>query len=96
MRKDNRPADLSDIEEVRQAIDMADEMLLQTLSQRLRAVTMIAKIKRAYKKSILDEKREEEIKRTWKIRAKKLGIREEFALLILDLILHESKNVQSE
>ncbi len=90
------PADLSDIAVLRKAIDAADEMLLKALAHRFRSVELIAKVKRAFKKPIEDKVREDEIKQTWKAHAKKLGIKDEFALLILDLVLHESKTIQSE
>ena len=93
---DKKPAELSDIDELRDAIDQTDEMLLRSLGARFRATKLVGKIKRMYQKPIRDEGREEKMKEKWRQHAKTHGIPQPLALLMLDLILDESRRLQEE
>lgn len=82
------------LQEVRRAIDDADEVLIRALGARLRAVAHLQTLKKSEKLPIEDPEREETIKAQWKDRAKRAGVSPELALLILDFILSESKRIQ--
>lgn len=84
------------IDDIREAIDEADKILLKALGARFRAVKYLGQFKKLMKLKKDDPKRELKVKEIWKKQAKKLEIREEFALLILDLIFSESKRIQSD
>lgn len=82
------------MQEIRKAIDDADEILLRALATRFRAVAHMKELKRDAQMQIESSSRETELKALWKKRAKTYGVSEELALLILDFILSESKRVQ--
>ena len=91
MKNDDLPATIDDI---RDTIDEADECLLRALAMRFKAIEFVRLLKKQDKLPVTDKKREDELKQHWKTQAQKLGLREEFVLLILDFILHESKHLQ--
>ncbi|OGJ69173.1 hypothetical protein A3J34_02535 [Candidatus Peribacteria bacterium RIFCSPLOWO2_02_FULL_51_10] len=84
------------IDDIREAIDEADKILLKALGARYRAVRYLGQFKKLMKLPMADPGRERRIKEAWKKQAKKLELSEEFALLILDFILSESKRIQKE
>lgn len=85
-----------DLPELRKAIDDADEIILRAIAARFAGIEQMKIVKAGKKMPVEDTKREEELKKKWKKRAKELGIREELALLILDFLISESKRLQSE
>lgn len=80
--------------EIRTAIDDADEIILRALGARMKAVKFLKALKQQAGMKIVDLKREEVVRATWKKRAEELGIAPELALIILDFLLSESKRVQ--
>jgi chorismate mutase len=92
MKNNDTPAGLGDL---RDTINAADFLVLQSLAMRFKAVTSLHPLKKKLKLPVTDKRREVELKKVWKAQAKKLGIRQEFALTLLYLILGESKHIQS-
>lgn len=84
------------LEEVRSAIDAADEILLRAIATRMKAVAHLKAIKSAKGLPVKDPVRERILKSQWKDKAQALGIRPELALLILDFLLEDSKRIQSK
>ena len=82
------------IADIRSAIDDADEILLRSLAARFKGVEQLKILKEIQRLPLEDTVREDELKTKWKAHAKKLGIREELALMILDFVLAESKRIQ--
>ena len=82
------------LEEVRSAIDAADEILLRAIATRMKAVAHLKAIKDAKGLPIKDPVRERIVKSQWKEKAVALGIKPELALLILDFLLEDSKRIQ--
>lgn len=82
------------LEEIRRAIDEADEILIRALGARFRAALHLQKLKADGKLPVEDPEREEVLKSLWKDRAKRVDVSPELALLILDFILTESKRIQ--
>lgn len=87
---------IATLEEIRDLIDEADKLLLQTLGKRFRAVGFLRKLKNATGIRIEDKEREQRVKELWKKQSKEANVPEELALLILDFILSESKRIQNE
>jgi chorismate mutase len=83
------------IDEIRQAIDDTDDILLKALATRFRAVKQLGRVKNAANIPVENSEREAEMKARWKKKAQELNIPEELALFILDFILAESKRTQS-
>ena len=80
--------------EVRSPNDDADEILLRTLAVRFKAVEHLRAIKREANVPTEDVVRENKLRDKWKKLSEKFKLRPEFALLILDIILVESKRLQ--
>ncbi len=92
MKNNDTSADLGNL---RDTIDTADFLVLQSLAMRFKAVKSLHPLKKKLKLPVTDKRREVALKKVWKTQAKKLGIRPEFALKLLDLVLRESKHIQS-
>lgn len=84
------------IEELRLAIDAADEIIIRALQARFRAIEALHDLKSGAGMPVEDLGREENVKALWKAHAKALNVPEHLALLILDFILAESKKLQSD
>ena len=84
------------IEDIREAIDVADGAILKSLGARMRLIEFLRRLKKLTGGPIEDRVREAAVKQRWKTLAKEEGVREELALLILDFLLSESKRIQSE
>jgi len=82
------------IEQLRAAIDDADEILLRALGARFKAVSLLHAAKKKEGLPSEDKEREAFVKNQWKKRARELDVSPELALLMLDFILAESKRRQ--
>lgn len=82
------------LDDVRSAIDAADEILLRAIATRMKAVAHLKAIKDAKGLPVKDPVRERIVKSQWKEKAIALGIKPELALLILDFLLEDSKRIQ--
>ena len=82
------------LDDIRKAIDEADEIILRTIATRMKAVSHLKAIKTEKGLPITDAVRERILKSKWKERADALNIRPELALMILDFLLSESKRLQ--
>lgn len=80
--------------EIRAAIDEADSLLIRALGARFRGVDFLRRLKKIEKIRIEDPVREQELKAKWKKEARESKVPEHLALLMLDFILTESKNIQ--
>jgi len=85
-----------ELSDLRKAIDDADEIILRALAARFEGIAQMKIVKAEKNISVEDTKREDQLKKHWKKRAKELGIREELALVILDFLISESKRLQAE
>lgn len=83
------------LNEVRTAIDEADAILLKALAARFRAVRHLKTVKQVSGIAVEDSEREKILKEAWRKQAQDFEIPTELALLILDCILIESKNIQN-
>ena len=79
---------------LRKKIDKVDNQLVTLLAKRMRIVNQIKKAKNKGKLPIADKKREVQILRKAKGKAKKLGLRGNFIEKLLKLIIRESKRIQ--
>ena len=86
--------DIATLQDIRAMIDMADEMILRGLSARFKGVEFLRRLKKLNSLRITDPARERELKDRWKKLAKEMKVPEPLALLILDVILVESKRLQ--
>lgn len=83
------------LDDVRSAIDAADEIILRAIATRMKAVAHLKVLKDAKGLPVTDAVRERILKSQWKEKAIALGIKPELALLILDFLLEDSKRLQS-
>ena len=83
------------MQELRLAIDAADEIIIRALEARFRAVESLHDLKSAQNLPVEDLNREAQVKAHWKASAHDHKVPESLALLILDFILTESKRLQS-
>ncbi len=81
------------LEPIRTKIDEIDTAFLALLSLRMEQSKKLKQLKAG--KNIEDKSREETLRRKWRLQAKALGLDEEFAITILEMILIESKRIQS-
>lgn len=79
-----------DILTIRQCIDTIDTKILESLGRRMQVVKGIALLK----EKIRDPKRERDLHRKWKQKAKEEGISARCAEEILRAILKESRKIQ--
>ena len=86
--------DIATLKDIRATIDMADEIILKGLSARFRGIEFLRRLKKSDSLRISDPAREQELKARWKKLAKEMKVPEPLALLILDVILVESKRLQ--
>ena len=82
--------------EVRLAIDEADDIILKALAARMRAAKYLKILKKEEGIAVEDPTREKEVKARWKKRAQELDLPIELPLLLLDILLAESKSIQRE
>ncbi|MDP6599936.1 MAG: chorismate mutase [Candidatus Woesearchaeota archaeon] len=84
------------LEETRKEIDNIDDEIISLLSKRQDLIKKIAEIKKELNKSVLDEKREEEIIEKLKIKAKEKGLDANFVVSLYNIILENSRNQQEK
>tara|TARA_Y100000310_G_scaffold75795_1_gene72174 strand:- start:1704 stop:1970 length:267 start_codon:yes stop_codon:yes gene_type:complete len=84
------------LEETRKEIDNIDDEIISLLSKRQYLIKKIAEIKKELNKSVLDEKREEEIIEKLKIKAKENGLDANFVASLYNIILENSRNQQEK
>ena len=84
------------LEETRKEIDNIDDEIISLLSKRQYLIKKIAEIKKELNKSVLDEKREEEIIEKLKIKAKEKGLDANFVVSLYNIILENSRNQQEK
>lgn len=89
-------SDQLSIADIRRAIDEADDILLKALAARFRAIRHLRDIKKATGMQVESLSREAELKARWKTKAEELDLSPQLALLILDFILTDSKEIQSQ
>lgn len=89
-------SDQLSIADIRRAIDEADDILLKALAARFRAIRHLRDIKKATGMQVESLSRETELKTRWKTKAEELDLSPQLALLILDFILTDSKEIQSQ
>lgn len=87
---------MKDLHQLRQIIDLTDETLLQTLAQRMSTAEQIGELKASKNKDVTDSERDEDLRKNWQEKGKKLGLNTDFVNKILDLILKESKQIQNQ
>ena len=84
------------LEETRKEIDNIDDEIISLLSKRQYLIKKIAEIKKELNKSVLDEKREEEIIEKLKIKSKEKGLDANFVASLYNIILENSRNQQEK
>jgi len=85
---------MKDIVQLREEVDVIDKEILELLAERLELAKKIVEKKQGAGLSIVDRKREEQLKEIWRIRAKELGLRTNPILTILKEVLDMSKETQ--
>jgi chorismate mutase len=85
---------MTDIEELRSALEKLDRRILKLLAERFEIAEKIGEIKEDEGMPVLDEKREEEVLSKWKENAEEYGLEVEDVNRILEGILSASKKVQ--
>ena len=79
-----------DLATIRMHITECDQKLLEVLQQRFEYCLQV----KAFKETIEDTSREDELREIWLENARDLGLSESFTLDLLDSILSESKSLQ--
>ena len=85
-----------DINTLRKQIDEEDENLIKSLEKRFHIVKKIGEIKKQLQVSIEDKERFEEVLRSRKEMAKKMGISEEFINKLFNLIHDEAVDIEEK
>jgi chorismate mutase len=85
---------MTDIDELRSALEKLDRRILKLLAERFEIAEKIGEIKEEDGMPVLDEKREEEVLSKWKENAEEYGLEVEDVNRILEGILSASKKVQ--
>ena len=84
------------IDDFRDLINEADAILLTALGTRFKGIQFLRRYKKLSGLPIQDRAREDVLRDRWKTLARKEGVPEALALLILDCIIVESKRIQSQ
>lgn len=77
---------------LRQQIDATDRGILQLLAHRMDLARRI----RGFKKTVKDQRREDDLRHLWRDESHRLGLSEEFSLEILERLLAESTRIQRD
>ena len=84
----------AELNKLRQRLDEIDEEIVKLLAERFKIVRDIATIKLKLNLPVIDQSREDEVKKRWIELSSKLSIPTQLTLKILDVILQYSKVVQ--
>ena len=84
------------IEQARSSIDSIDTQILELLSNRMRLIEQIGRCKRSNNVTVVQQQRWERIRETRTELGKKLGLREEYIVRLLELVHKESIKRQAE
>ncbi len=82
------------LDQLRRRLDKIDEAILRLLAERLRTVKKIAEIKLELGVPVIDQSREEEVRRRWIEIGRELSVPAQLASKIVDAVLQHSKIVQ--
>ena len=80
----------------RKEIDQLDSELIKIISERVRVVREVGKIKKKEKLDPFNEKRRQEVLEKWKANAKKVKVSEEFAEKIYKALHEYSLEIESK
>ena len=83
------------LDKLRDKIDEIDTAFLALLALRFEQSKKMKDAKKSMGMPVEDKEREDIIRRKWRRQAEVLGVNEEFAVTLLDLVLMESKRLQS-
>lgn len=81
---------------LRKRVDEIDDQLVLLLAKRVKVVTKIKKFKRKKKLAIVDKKREQEVLKKARKKAKKLGLSEDCVEKLLKLVMKKAKLIQRQ
>ena len=84
------------IEQARSSIDSIDTQILELLSNRMRLIEQIGRCKRSNNVTVVQQQRWERIRESRTELGKKLGLREEYIVRLLELVHKESIKRQAE
>ncbi len=82
------------IKNLRMMIDQLDDMMIQTVVQRMTVSRTIGKIKKQHAMKVKDAKREKDLQKFHRNLAKKYGITYPTLQKIFALVMQESKRIQ--
>ena len=85
-----------EIYKIREEIDEIDFRIIKLLKIRMQYALEIAHIKKENDMKITDSKREKQLIKSRKVKAKNNELREKFAKKLFQIILNESKKIQKK